>query len=453
KVFAPGDMGWPFLGNMWSFLRAFKSGHPDDFISSFASRFGPTHVYKAFMFGSPCAILTSSESCRRALTDDDQFGPGWPVSVTSLLGKKGLHGVSRRQHKRLRRLVAAAISGDTALAVYLDYIKQIVATSLEKWAGWNRPMEFLTEMRKLAFRVIMYIVMSRESDPIMEVLEREYTILSQGIKATAIDLPGFAYHRALKAREKMVRIFQGVVDERRAIKESKRERVKKDMLDLLLEAEDEDGGKLKDEEVIDLIIIFLTAGHESSAHAIMWAVIFLTDHPHCLHKAKEEQEEIIRRRSSTGVGLSFKEIKQMKYLSKAIDETLRLANISFALFREAKTDINLNGYIIPKGWKVLAWIRSVHMDPQNYNNPREFDPSRWDDHIPRAGTYIPFGAGNRLCPGLDLAKLEISVFLHYFLLHYKLERLNPGCRIRHIPIIRPVDNCLARIKKLSSSTN
>jgi len=42
------------------------------------------------------------------------------------------------------------------------------------------------------------------------------------------------------------------------------------------------------------------------------------------------------------------------------------------------------------------------------------------DYNAKAGTFLPFGAGSRLCPGADLAKLEISIFLHYFLLNYGL---------------------------------
>uniref|UniRef100_A0A0A9DAA6 Uncharacterized protein n=1 Tax=Arundo donax TaxID=35708 RepID=A0A0A9DAA6_ARUDO len=109
----------------------------------------------------------------------------------------------------------------------------------------------------------------------------------------------------------------------------------------------------------------------------------------------------------------------MQYLSQVIDETLRLVNISFVSFRQATKDVNLDGYLIPKDWKVQLWYRSVHMDPRVYDRPRAFDPSRWEGPPPKAGTFLPFGLGGRLCPGSDLAKLEISVFLHHFLLGYK----------------------------------
>ncbi|OMO94010.1 Cytochrome P450 [Corchorus olitorius] len=138
----------------------------------------------------------------------------------------------------------------------------------------------------------------------------------------------------------------------------------------------------------------------------------------------------------------------MKYLSKVIDETIRMRVGTFASPREAKKDTELNGYFIPKGWKVLVFQSAIHMDPEIYSNPNEFNPSRWDDFKPRAGTFHPFGAGCMACPGSDLSKILISIFLHYFILNYKLEQVNPGGPVIYLPAPDPIDNCLARIIKL-----
>jgi len=62
--------------------------------------------------------------------------------------------------------------------------------------------------------------------------------------------------------------------------------------------------------------------------------------------------------------------------------------------------------------------------------------------------FIPFGGGSRECPGNELAKMEISVFFHYMLLHYEVERLTPDCQLRYLPHPRPIDNCPVRIRKL-----
>lgn len=444
----PGDMGWPFIGNMWSFLRAFKSGNPDAFISTLLRRFGSRGLYKSFMFGSPSIIVTVPEACRKVLFDDDAFQPGWPTATLELIGKKSFVGISYEEHKRLRKLTASPVNGHEALSTYMRYIETNVVSALEKWSKMGR-IEFLTKLRKLTFQIIMHIFLSSEGENVMEALEKEYTALNYGVRAMAINIPGFAYYNALKARKKLVAILQTIVHERRKMREATEGMCKKDMLDALLDTTDDKGRKLDDEEIIDTLVMYLNAGHESSGHITMWSTILLQGHPEFFRIAKEEQERIVKNMPPTQEGLTLKEYRQMEYLSKVIDETLRLVTFSLMTFREAKKDITIKGYFIPKGWKVLLWFRSVHHNPELYPQPKEFNPSRWDDLVPKPGTFLPFGAGSRLCPGNDLAKLEIAIFLHHFLLNYELERENPECPIMYLPHSRPKDNCLGRIRRVS----
>ncbi|CAL9197595.1 ent-kaurenoic acid oxidase 1 [Musa acuminata AAA Group] len=445
----PGDMGWPIIGNMWAFLRAFKSGQPDSFIASFVRRFNGVGMYKGYMFGSPTIMIHTPEGCRHVLMDDEHFIPGWPKSTRLLMGEKSFVGIVREEHKRLRRLTAAPINGHEALNDYLQFIEHTVVSTLERWAGMGQ-IEFLTEMRRLTFRIIMQIFLSSGSEDVIRSLEKVYTDLNYGVRAMAINLPGFAFHRALKARKSLVATLQSVVDERRAMKARNLSPAKKDMMDNLIDVEDENGRRLNDEEIIDILIMYLNAGHESSGHITMWATVFLQENPDIFEKAKAEQEEIRRSMPPAQKGLTLTEVRKMKYLSKVTDETLRMVNISFVTFRQATKDVYLNGYLIPKDWKVQLWFRNVHLDPQVYTDPKKFDPSRWDDFTPKAGTFLPFGGGSRLCPGNELAKLEIAVFLHHFLLGYELKRLNPKCPIRYLPHPRPTDNCMAKITKLSA---
>lgn len=58
------------------------------------------------------------------------------------------------------------------------------------------------------------------------------------------------------------------------------------MMDALLDVEDENGRRLTDEEIIDILVMYLNAGHESSGHTTMWATLFLQGHPEFFQKAK-----------------------------------------------------------------------------------------------------------------------------------------------------------------------
>ncbi|KAB2070642.1 hypothetical protein ES319_A08G168800v1 [Gossypium barbadense] len=326
----PGDMGWPIIGNMWSFLKVFRSNDPDTFIYNKVKRYGRTGMYKTYLFGSPSIIVSILETCRKVLADDEQFGLGYPLSTKQLTGKKSFHSIPNSEHKRLRRLTTAPINGHEALSMYIGYIEEIVVNSLDEWSSMKEPIELLNELRQFTFKVITHIFLGFTAESVMGSVEKRYADLNYGMKSAAVNIPGFAFYKALKV----------------------------------------------------------------------------------------------------------------------IDETLRRASVSFCNFREAKVDVNINGYLIPKGWKVLVWNRGIHIDPQVYSNPKEFLPQRWENHQPRAGSFLPFGAGSRICPGADLAKLEISIFLHYFLLNYELEQIKPGGPIVYLPLPRPVDNCLAKVMKI-----
>jgi len=83
-----------------------------------------------------------------------------------------------------------------------------------------------------------------------------------------------------------VAIFQSIVDERRSIRKGYLPGKAKDMMDALIDVADEDGRKLGDEDIIDIMLMYLNAGHESSGHITMWATFFLQKHPEYLQKAK-----------------------------------------------------------------------------------------------------------------------------------------------------------------------
>lgn len=77
-----------------------------------------------------------------------------------------------------------------------------------------------------------------------------------------------------------------MVTKRREQRRNNASTVSKDMMDNLLNAEDEHGKRLTDEEIIDILIMYLNAGHESSGHTTMWAALFLQQNPDMFKKAK-----------------------------------------------------------------------------------------------------------------------------------------------------------------------
>lgn len=90
----------------------------------------------------------------------------------------------------------------------------------------------------------------------------------------------------LQARKRLVAVLQSIVTARREWRRKNTATAKKDMMDALMDAQDENGRSLKDEEIIDVLVMYLNAGHESSGHITMWATLFLHNHPDVFKRAK-----------------------------------------------------------------------------------------------------------------------------------------------------------------------
>ncbi|RZS06200.1 hypothetical protein BHM03_00036823 [Ensete ventricosum] len=83
-------------------------------------------------------------------------------------------------------------------------------------------------------------------------------------------------------------------------------------------------------------------------------------------------------KSKDGKSLTWADTKRMPLTSRVIQETMRVASILSFTFREAVEDVEYEGYLIPKGWKVLPLFRNIHHSPDNFADPEKFDPSRFE---------------------------------------------------------------------------
>ncbi|KAI4386963.1 hypothetical protein MLD38_004835 [Melastoma candidum] len=112
------------------------------------------------------------------------------------------------------------------------------------------------------------------------------------------------------------------------------------------------------------------------------------------------------------------ELILLKLSKQVISETLRMGKIIVRVMGKATKDVQVKGYFIPKGWRVFTYFRLVHLDENNYDWPYQFNPWRWQDRDMSSCTFTPFGGAQRLCLGLDLARLEAAVFLHHLVAQF-----------------------------------
>ena len=102
---------------------------------------------------------------------------------------------------------------------------------------------------------------------------------------------------------------------------------------------------------------------------------------------------------------------------------MRTKPIVAALSREAKQDTTVMGYFIPKGTYVTGIIGNLHHDSDTWEDPFKFKPERWTEPQKNHSTpyYLPFGAGPRICLGMNFANLEMRVVLINLLLRYQFD--------------------------------
>ncbi|GFS45368.1 cytochrome P450, family 718 [Actinidia rufa] len=115
--------------------------------------------------------------------------------------------------------------------------------------------------------------------------------------------------------------------------------------------------------------------------------------------------------------LTVEDTKKMKYTWQVARESMRLFPPIFGSFRKAIADIEYDGFVIPKGWKVLWTTYGTHYNEDNFLDPLAFNPSRFEEPI-QPYVFLPFGGGPRVCAGYQLAKLNILIFVHYVVTRY-----------------------------------
>ncbi|GKE00447.1 cytochrome P450 716B1-like protein [Tanacetum coccineum] len=152
---------------------------------------------------------------------------------------------------------------------------------------------------------------------------------------------------------------------------------------------------------------------------------------------------------------SWEDLTKMKCTSRVVSETLRITPPLSLNFRRANQDIEYGGYIIPKGWQVIVSASMTHMDDNIFQNPTTFDPARFEKHAPPPPPYslVAFGAGPRMCPGMELAKMETLAMIHRLVTSFTWELLNKDESFKRIPFPEFDQGLLVRIRPIKRDNN
>lgn len=406
----PGSMGWPYIGET---LKLYTE-NPNSFFSNRRKRYG--NIFKTHILGCPCVMISSPEAAKIVLVSKPHlFKPTYPPSKEKMIGPQALFFHQGEYHAKLKKLVLASFL-PCALKGAVSQIETIVLDFLPSWEGNN--INTLHEMKKYAFDVAMISAFGDKGELEMENIKHLYQCLEKGYNSMPLNFPGTPFYKAMKARKLLNETLKKLIAKRR-----ENDSIDGGLLGVLLKSRDEKAAtiyQLSDTQIADNIIGVIFAAHDTTSSVLTWVLKYLHDNEDLLEAVTKEQEGIRQRLIEANRGLTWEDTRNMPLSNRVIQETLRTASILSFTFREAVHDVEFEGYLIPKGWKVLPLFRSIHHSAEFFPQPDKFDPSRFEVP-PRPNTYMPFGNGVHSCPGSELAKLEMLIFLHHLTTTYRWE--------------------------------
>ncbi len=289
-------------------------------------------------------------------------------------------------------------------------------------------------MNRLAFDVVIQTLfdvnlpaetITELSRHISEIQEFVITDIRQPYNSWWFRFTGRVKENMRKA-DRVREILRGVVRERQANGQRYN-----DLLDMLLDARYEDNGEpMREEQLLDEIVILFIAGHETTGNALTWTLWLLANHPNELRLLKEETRD-----------LSVTDTVAHGRLSAVIQESMRLYPPAWVSDRVALEDDSFNGFSWPKGTIIALFYYGLHRSATYWEEPMKFKPERFladrEREKDKGKIFFPFGGGPRLCIGNNFAMAEMALFLKSFVRRFEISPTAASPKARALVTLRP----------------
>uniref|UniRef100_A0A7N0ZRE0 Cytochrome P450 n=1 Tax=Kalanchoe fedtschenkoi TaxID=63787 RepID=A0A7N0ZRE0_KALFE len=431
----PGTMGWPLFGETTEFLKLGPR-----FMKERRSRYGS--VFRSHILACPTIVSMDPELNRYILLNESKgLVPGYPQSMLDLVGRRNIAAVHGSEHKRIRGSMMALIS--PAVIREQQVLLKIDEFMRAHLAGWDgKIIDIQEKSNEMALYVAFRQMVEGESSTLFNAFKREFDKLFVGTLSLPIKIPGTNYHQGFQGRKNIVKLLSQLMETRRADSSM----MYNDMLSFLME---DTKYPLTDEEIVDQVVTMLYSGYETVSTTSMMAVKYLTDNPQFLQQLRDEHLAI-RSRKGLMDPVDWDDYKSMSFTRAVIFETMRLATVVNGVMRRTTEEIELNGFVIPKGWRIYVYTREINYDPFLYPEPLAFNPRRWlVKELEHHKYCLLFGGGGRLCPGKELGIVKISFFLHYFVTKYRWEEVG-GEEIVEFPRVEAPNGLHLKVSNYSS---
>jgi cytochrome P450 len=384
------------------------------------------------------AYVCDPDLVKLVLLDKRELFPKTPVLrrvLGPLLGKGIL--LTEGEEWRWQRHTVAPLFRHAEILDYVPTMMTAAERQLERWQAAPRDSVQMIDrdMAQVTYDVISQTMLSGGDDTVGEAIRGDAAAYVAGLPWSiaygVLGIPSWVprpYKERMHKRESALRaVVHRLVARRRS-----EERSGEDLLGRLLAARRPDSGAImSDEEVVDTLLTFLMAGHDTTAKTLTWALYLLSRSPDWEERTVREIADVV------GKGpLTAAHIEALAALTMVIKETLRLFPPAPEITRVASADVDLGGTSIKAGTIVDIPTYVIHRHRSLWHDPDLFDPGRFGPEE-EAGRpryqFIPFGAGPRICIGASFALVEATVLLALFLRKFRF-RCPPG--FEPVPVSR-----------------
>ncbi|XP_012855021.1 PREDICTED: beta-amyrin 28-oxidase-like isoform X1 [Erythranthe guttata] len=428
----------------------FAFSGPQKFIQDRMRKYSP-EVFMTSLLGQKIAIFCGAKGNKFLFMNDDKlFTSFWLQSMKkALLFPEPAKG---NFISILKRSYHGDFLKPEALKQYIPAMDALARQHLDSYWIPNSVVEVFPLSKKYTFELACRLFLNVVDPAHIGKLSGPFTLVTSGMLYVPVNLPGTAYHRAVKGgklvREKVV----SIVTKRRKELVMNEETEGRDLLSKMLLLTDEDGRFLSEMEVSNIFIGYLVASYMTTSSAITVVMNYLAEFPHVYREvfkgddlffffsfffrflASKNQSSLaeqmaIAKSKGPDELLTWEDIEKMKYSWNVARESFRLMPPAQGAIRETTNEFTYAGFTIPKGSKIVWTVHSSHKNPEYFPEPEKFDPTRFEGSGPAPYTYVPFGGGSRICPGIEYARLEVLVFMHNVVTRFKLEKAIPNEKI------------------------
>ena len=124
------------------------------------------------------------------------------------------------------------------------------------------------------------------------------------------------------------------------------------------------------------VFTFILAGNETSSVSLAWTLYELAKNPHIQDKLRGEVEKAF----SDEEELTWEKLEKLQFLKNVVKESLRLHPPADVTGRISLSDVEIGGYFVPRGTKIILPIDAVQRSSHYWSNPEIFDPQRFEEN-------------------------------------------------------------------------